>query len=469
MTALSGNSSRAAQPQLLGSSPAIETVRYFVREVADSTASCLVTGPSGSGKEVVAGLLHASSPRAEKPFVPVNCGAIPRELIESELFGHEKGAFTGAVTHRTGRFEASHGGTLFLDEIGDMPADVQVKLLRILEERRFERIGSNRTIEFDSRIVAATHRDLPARIAANEFREDLYYRLNIFPIHLPPLCARREDVAELAAHFALTLGGGTPAFDLGPAATQLLSEYDWPGNVRELRNWAERAAVLYRGKRVDAAGAEFLLSLGRMRAQVDAAMPVTPVQRAATQPTLPSAPPAPQNEAARGELCAAEGAESRAVSLYAAEEPQTLPAFGAANGDAGPGHPFGRAAASDGRAGDAVSGGVQKDEQHAHTACRDNDVPASGEGSNIMPLVLPRRNGAAPPAAQGAGPEALLASGDVDLKQLLGEMEIGYIRAALERSDHVIADAARMLSLRRTTLCEKIKKYGLGRTSEAAA
>jgi|TARA_R100000501_G_scaffold13151_3_gene24013 sigma-54 specific flagellar transcriptional regulator A len=273
------NGAIAASHELLGSSAAIQAVRYFVREVAASDATCLITGPSGSGKEVVAKLLHRQSPRAKAPVVSINCGAIPRELIESELFGHEKGAFTGATAARLGRFEAADGGTLFLDEIGDMPLDMQVKLLRVLEERVFERIGDNRTRAFNTRVVTATHRDLPGRIADGEFREDLYYRLNIFPIHLPPLNQRREDVAELAEHFARHFGDGAPAFTLTPDAIERLTDYDWPGNVRELKNWAERASVLYRGKQVDAAGTDFLLSLGRMREQIAAGDQVSPLPR----------------------------------------------------------------------------------------------------------------------------------------------------------------------------------------------
>ncbi|MHB9878779.1 sigma-54 interaction domain-containing protein [Pacificimonas sp. ICDLI1SI03] len=291
------NGAIATSHELLGSSAAIQAVRYFVREVAASDATCLITGPSGSGKEVVAKLLHRQSPRAKAPVVSINCGAIPRELIESELFGHEKGAFTGATAARLGRFEAADGGTLFLDEIGDMPLDMQVKLLRVLEERVFERIGDNRTRAFNTRVVTATHRDLPGRIADGEFREDLYYRLNIFPIHLPPLNQRKEDVAELAEHFAHHFGDGAPAFTLTPDAIDRLTDYDWPGNVRELKNWAERASVLYRGKQVDAAGADFLLSLGRMREQIAAGDQVSPLPRAAfaPQPMAPATPPVPLN------------------------------------------------------------------------------------------------------------------------------------------------------------------------------
>ena len=225
-------------------------VRDLVAQVAPSEATVLVVGETGTGKELVARSIHELSGRAGGPFVPVNCGAIPAELLESELFGHEKGAFTGAIATRQGRFEIAAGGTLFLDEIGDMPLDMQVKLLRVLQERTFERVGSTRTITADVRIIAATHQNLEALVEAQKFRMDLFYRLDVFPIRTPPLRDRATDIAELIAHQLSSLpdaGGLT----LSDAALKRLEQYPWPGNVRELMNLVERLTILHAGQTVD--------------------------------------------------------------------------------------------------------------------------------------------------------------------------------------------------------------------------
>ena len=231
---------------LVGSSSVIRKVRQEIEQVAGTDASVLVLGDSGTGKEVVARNIHYQSPRRYKPFVPVNCGAIPGELLESELFGHEKGAFTGAITSRRGRFEMAHGGTLFLDEIGDMPLAMQVKLLRVLQERTFERVGSNRSVSVDVRIVAATHNNLEASIEDGRFREDLYYRLNVFPIVMPPLRDRIEDlpllINDLISRCENEKRGSVR---LTPAAMESLCGYPWPGNVRELANLMERLVIIY--------------------------------------------------------------------------------------------------------------------------------------------------------------------------------------------------------------------------------
>jgi sigma-54 dependent transcriptional regulator, flagellar regulatory protein len=232
---------------LLGAGPTMAAIRALVRRVAPAGTSVLVTGPSGSGKERVARAIHAESDRFKGPFIAINCGAIPRDLLESELFGHEKGSFTGAHALRRGRFEEAHKGTLFLDEIGDMPPDMQVKLLRVLEERQIERVGGRGSIAVDVRIVSATHRDLSIAIEDQRFREDLYYRLAVFPIHLPGLAARPEDLPILIRHFVKTLGGAAEVH-FSDAAIAALSAHDWPGNVRELRNFVERAAILYGGE-----------------------------------------------------------------------------------------------------------------------------------------------------------------------------------------------------------------------------
>lgn len=237
---------------LVGESDAICQVRKLIEQVADTDASVLILGESGSGKEVVARNIHALSSRQNKPFIPINCGAIPAELLESELFGHEKGAFTGAITARQGRFELADGGSLFLDEIGDMPLAMQVKLLRVLQERCFERVGSNKSVMVDVRIIAATHRNLEQAIKAGSFREDLFYRLNVFPIDVPPLRARKNDLPllfnELIARFE---NEHKPGVSLLPTAFAALSHYQWPGNVRELSNLVERLTILYPNGVVD--------------------------------------------------------------------------------------------------------------------------------------------------------------------------------------------------------------------------
>ena len=239
---------------LAGNSPAIQTTRKLIQQVAVTDATVLVLGESGTGKEVIARNLHYYSARRHKPFVPVNCGAIPGELLESELFGHEKGAFTGALSARQGRFEMAEGGTLFLDEIGDMPLSMQVKILRVLQERTFERVGSNKTIHCDVRIVAATHRNLEEEIRQTRFREDLYYRLNVFPIEVPGLRDRLEDIPVLVEDLTARLKAEKKnSVRLAPAALRLLQRHSWPGNVRELSNLIERLAILYPNAVVGAA------------------------------------------------------------------------------------------------------------------------------------------------------------------------------------------------------------------------
>ena len=231
---------------LVGTSKRVVRVREMMAQVADKDVTVLITGASGTGKEVVARNLHYSSPRKDAPFVPVNCGAIPSELLESELFGHEKGAFTGAVSTRRGRFEMAQGGTLFLDEIGDMPLHMQVKILRVLQERSFERVGSNQTIKTDVRIIAATHNNLEQMIADGGFREDLYYRLNVFPIEMPSLHERVEDIPLLLNDLIARLEKeqrGSIRFN--SAAIMSLCCHEWSGNVRELANLVERMTILH--------------------------------------------------------------------------------------------------------------------------------------------------------------------------------------------------------------------------------
>ncbi|MBN2339706.1 MAG: sigma-54-dependent Fis family transcriptional regulator [Acidobacteria bacterium] len=246
----------AAFPEdIIAESDGMKRVFRLAEQVAGQPTTVLLTGESGTGKEVVARFIHRRSPRRAHAFVAVNCAAIPETLLESELFGHEKGAFTGATQTRRGRFELASGGTLFLDEVAEMGVDLQPKLLRVLQEQQFERVGGDRSIAVDVRVIAATNRSLGEAIARKTFREDLYYRLNVFPIPIPPLCERREDILPLADFFARSLAArmGRRAPGFTPGARELLSGYDWPGNARELSNAVERALILAPTGAIDAA------------------------------------------------------------------------------------------------------------------------------------------------------------------------------------------------------------------------
>ncbi len=373
---------------LVGSSAVMDAVRAALAQVAPTEAPVLLTGPSGSGKELAARAIHALSPRAEGPFIALNCGAVPRDLLESELFGHERGAFTGAQSVRIGRFEAAEGGTLFLDEIGEMPPDMQVALLRVLEERSFERVGSTVPRRADVRVVAATHRDLPARIAQGQFREDLFWRLAVFPVTMPSLAERSSDVPELIAAFAARLDPARrPRFT--PAAMVRLMAHPWPGNVRELRNLVERAAILRPGALFDPPAVAALLG-----------------------PTagLPAPTPA---QAERDALWAATGA---LAGMVARVEP-----------------------------------GV------GHAALR-----RSGDGGEAGGGPVPTL----PPQLAEIDAAAVLARGPCDLRGSLTELERQFIEAALAHSRYIVADAARLLGLQRTTLVEKMRRLGLTREGD---
>jgi len=331
---------------LVGTSRQVHKVREMMAQVADKEVTVLITGESGTGKEVVARNLHYNSHRRHKPFVPVNCGAIPRELLESELFGHEKGAFTGAVTSRAGRFEMAQGGTLFLDEIGDMPLDMQVKILRVLQERSFERVGSNKTIQADVRILAATHKELEGMISEGRFREDLYYRLNVFPIEMPPLRERVEDIPLLLNELITRLETekrGSIRFN--SASIMSLCRHEWAGNVRELANLVERMAIL---------------------------------------------------------------------------------------------HPYG------------VVGVQDLPKKFRHVEGSDEDLQLSElEASGSRPAMV------------NVDSTALLPVNGIDLKEYLTNLERGLIQQALDDSGGVVARAAEKLKTRRTTLVEKMRKYGM--------
>jgi sigma-54 specific flagellar transcriptional regulator A len=325
-----------------GPSNRMTNVRRMIEQVAGFTTNVLITGESGTGKEWAARYIHALSPRQDSPFVPVNCGAIPADLLESELFGHEKGAFTGAISARVGRFEAAEGGTLFLDEIGDMSLPMQVKLLRVLQERVYERVGSNRSRPCDVRIIAATHHDLEDAIRQGKFREDLFYRLNVFPIELPSLRDRIDDLPDLAANILERCGeSGLDKIDVSPGALRVLKHYAWPGNIRELANLMERLCVLYPGGKVD---------IAHLPTRYTANAPLRNSDRAGVAATRASGP-----------------------------QPQ------------------------------------------------DFELPSEG-----MPL-----------------------------KAYLENVEVALIRRALHESNGVIAHAARRLQIRRTTLAEKMKRYGI--------
>jgi sigma-54 dependent transcriptional regulator, flagellar regulatory protein len=276
---------------LIGQHPAMTLVKRLIEQVAKTDATVLILGETGSGKEVVARAIHAASNRQGKPFVAVNCGAIPPDLLESELFGHEKGAFTGAFTARAGRFELAEDGVLFLDEIGDMPLPMQVKLLRVLQERTFERVGSNKSLQTNARIISATHRNLEEAVNSGSFRQDLFFRLNVFPIELPSLRERQSDIPLLIATLETRLReqGSQPAH-LTPAVLAYLQQLPWPGNIRELANLLEQLAIMYPGLLVDLAQLPT-----RFRPPQLTLLPLTRTQEvalpAASSPAFPTLPP----------------------------------------------------------------------------------------------------------------------------------------------------------------------------------
>jgi len=257
---------------IIAESPQMQQILEMLARVAPTETTVLILGESGTGKELIARAIHANSPRADGPFVAVNCAAIPENLLESELFGHVRGAFTGAIRDRVGKFEAAEGGTILLDEIGEMRPDLQVKILRCLEERIVERVGGNKPIRVDVRVLAATNKDLTKAMEAGEFREDLYYRLNVVPLQIPPLRERRQDIRPLAQHFLKRLGA-SPRLTIAPDAFRALESYDWPGNVRELENALERAMIFHRADVITSADLPETIRIPRTREA--AALPVS--------------------------------------------------------------------------------------------------------------------------------------------------------------------------------------------------
>ncbi|WP_440977029.1 sigma-54 dependent transcriptional regulator [Pseudoxanthomonas winnipegensis] len=370
-----------AQSGPTGRSAAAIELNRMIDQVAPHDTTVLILGESGTGKEVAARALHDRSSRRDKPFVAVNCGAIPADLLESELFGHEKGSFTGALTQRKGRFEMAEGGTLLLDEIGDMSLPMQVKLLRVLQERCFERVGGTATIKCDVRVIAATHRDLEARIGTGQFREDLFYRLNVFPIEMPALRERIEDLPELVDAITRQLrDNGRGHVTLSDEAIATLARHRWPGNVRELSNLIERLSVLHPAGTVRAADL-----------------------------------PARYRSAAPGE-----GLED-APALQRIAQPQS-----------------------------AVAALV-------------NATPVTKAAAPAPAAAV-----AMPAPAAPAG-EAVLPAAGIDLRHHMASIELDLIRAALAQTGGVVAHAAPLLGLRRTTLVEKLRKYGIDREAEGVA
>ena len=354
--------------RLVGLSDAISEVRSLVSKVAPTEATVLLQGESGTGKEVIARLVHDCSERADGPFIPVNCGAIPGELLESELFGHEKGAFTGAVSARKGRFELAEGGTLFLDEIGDMPYEMQVKLLRVLQERSFERVGGGKTIKCNVRVVAATHQNLEQHVEDGKFRMDLYYRLNVFPLEIPALRERTADIEGLAQRFIDSFAEqGRGKIRLEDDAMAHLRLYAWPGNVRELGNLIERLTILNTDQMVFAAD-------------------------------LPS-------KYQSGELSVAERPDN--VEPLVDQFPETEP-------------------------------------------------------EDLTALFAP------PPTIPVAPPTPVHIEEPINLKQHMADTERALIISALEQTDWVNAHAAKLLTLQRTTLVEKMRKYDIKQESDSS-
>jgi sigma-54 specific flagellar transcriptional regulator A len=358
-----------------GQSRPMRAVHRLIEQVAPYDTNVLILGESGTGKEMVARHIHELSGRTGHPFVPVNCGAIPADLLESELFGHEKGAFTGALSTRMGRFEFAEGGTLFLDEIGDMSLQMQVKLLRVLQERSFERVGSNKTLYCNVRIIAATHRDLDAAILAGRFREDLFYRLNVFPVQMPPLRERLEDLPVLIEHLLQRQGAvAGRGIRFNAEAMTCLAQNHWPGNVRELANLLERLAILFPAQTITAAD-------------------------------LP--------DRYRGQWLPGEARIDEPAPLVAVEQPQP----------------------------DDFELRESGAELTGPQVCDLFDAELPLEAESPLGAELPR--------------------GGIDLKDHLSAIEIGLIRKALEEADGTVAEAARLLRIRRTTLVEKLRKYRL--------
>ncbi len=430
----------------LGHSLNIQRVREQIAQVADFDATVLITGPSGAGKEVIARQIHEQSPRSDKPFIAINCGAIPDELLESEMFGHEKGAFTGAISSRAGRFELAQGGTLFLDEIGDMPLMMQVKLLRVLQEKCFERVGGVKSISTDVRIITATHRNLEDLIKRNEFREDLFYRLNVFPINVSALNKRQEDVSILLDHFIAKLSAQS-RFSLTPEAYETLTHYAWPGNVRELENMVQRLAILHRGQSV---GVHDLPMIRLMRETVDVQdrqlsshryidkLEQCKQENETRQLSSFDAQRSNQVVAQTGNQTHNQGSLNTQGFLHTQV---SIHSEAALESPVQTNTPINTGADTGVSTYDLLSTAYD-DRQGLHQSTYDESA-VSNYGA--IEQFLPKE----------------LGKDGFDLKLSLRQIEEYYILKALDQTGGVVAKAARLLSLRRTTLVEKMKKLGI--------
>ena len=398
-----------------GTSAAIREVIALIRQVAEHDSTVLILGESGTGKEVVARAIHDLSLRRQRPFVAVNCGAIPAELLESELFGHEKGAFTGAIAARKGRFEIAEGGTLFLDEIGDMSPTMQVKLLRVLQERVLERVGNHVPIRCNVRIVAATHRNLEEAIGRGAFREDLYHRLNVFPIETPPLRARLEDLPLLVRDFiALNIAEGRGPVQLSPRAMSALARQRWSGNVRELANLIERLSIVCAGRMAGIADLPAKYRPGDAPTELDE-----------------SATPA----------FAADAGEQHGAGILA----ELSGGFVAA-----------RAAALVEQRPEPVAA-----HESASAAAQDSGAHEVLELPQMRELLAARDATGSPNGAHLVSELTRLPEDGIDLRSHLLTIERRLIEQALERTGGTVAHAARLLNVRRTTLVEKLRKLGI--------
>ena len=387
---------------IIGRSETILSLKRLIESVAQSDATVLVIGESGTGKELVARALHDHSQRAAKRFVPVNCGAIPKDLIESELFGHRKGAFTGAISDRMGRFELAQDGTLFLDEIGDLPLDMQVKLLRVLQERSVDPIGSNKPIDINVRVVAATHKDLELEVQTGRFREDLYYRLNVLPVTTPPLRERPEDIAALCEHFGRVHANPNKLpIELSERLMHELHSYPWPGNIRELSNLMARFSALFPGKSICYTDIPAMMLPKGLR---DRLLEGATGAAAATQPqATATATLASDQSMLADELLADPGNdELKPASIEADDTSSLLP-----------------------------------------------ELPGPANYNPIEDLIA---------LAQGT---PLPAIDSIPLKQRIAELEKTLIEQALQQADGNVSQTARILAIQRTTLIEKINKYNL--------
>jgi len=374
--------------KLVGNSDALQAIRNLLPVVAASSSTVLITGESGTGKEIVARLLHDLSPRCDENFVPVNCAAIPKDLIESELFGHSKGAFTGAVADRKGRFELAHNGCIFLDEIGDLPLELQVKLLRVLQERSIDPLGSNKAVAIDVRVIAATHRNLEVEIEEGRFREDLYYRLNVLPLHMPALRERTIDVPLLLDFFVKKFAAkDQQPVQFCPDFAHALQAYHWPGNVRELSNLIDRFSTLFSGQRLELRRfSDSLLpkGLAKFKAEVNASEPL-------------------HSPSILGD----------ATQLQLTGGQDNVPAS------------------------DAIFNTFSSDAADAAVLNATEQISFLSEALPVLP------------------PEGL------SLKHRLAEIERDLIAQALSRAKGNVSQTARILNVQRTTLIEKIQKFGL--------